>query len=145
MTGGWKEHSKPDTLQKPLKISNWTWLSDMFLVFQFKISQILKSFENLVSKCEAARKIWLIKTFFFSQKTIRKELSNTARKCQLYCFYSVRRSREIVLLKPLLQWTLIFRKKFSFKIWSIVKYSIQILKDSKKFSSKSDMLYKFWF
>ena len=60
------------------------------------LAQNLTRFENLVSKCEAARKIWLIKTLFFSQKTIRNELSNTARKCQLYCFYSVRRSKEIV-------------------------------------------------
>ena len=92
------------------------------------LAQHLTRFQNLVSKCEAARKIWLMKAFFFSQKSIRNELSNTARKCQLYCFCSVRpQSKENV-----------FFANFSMNFDSPQKIFLQNLKHCKIFDSNSD-------
>ena len=108
--------------------------------------------QNLTRFSESCFKMWscsknlIDKNVVFFTKNYPKRAFQYSKKVPTVLFLQCETiQRNCFFFKRFLQWILIFRKKLSLKIWSIVKYSIQILKDSKKFSSKSDMLYKLWF
>ena len=106
-------------------------------------------FEKLVSECEAARKIILIKVFFFSQSSSEWSFPRQRQSAKCVVFTVWDDPKNLFFLKRIFQWILIFHKKFSFNIWNIVNFPIQFLTDSnltcsRKFDSKTDTFECFW-
>ena len=92
------------------------------------LAQNQTRFEKLVSKCEAARKIWMIKMFVF----ITKKYPNRAFQ------YSTKMPTVLFLQCKTIQRNCFFKAIFAMNFDFPQKIFLQNLKHCKKFDSKSE-------
>ena len=96
------------------------------------LAQNLTRFEKLVSKCEAAQKTWL-KICSFFKKNYQNENLRESTKVTIFSFSRCKMTQRNWFFESKFFGNFWFStKKFSFRIWRIVKFSIQSLRVLKK-------------